>query len=121
MKHLSILLPVIIVCAMRPVMAQWVQTNGPEGGFINVIFNDPTSGYIFAGGNGFNKSSNNGATWTAANAGMDGNSSPVGVVRSGANLFAPSLDKVYFSTDNGNSWTLRGTVPAQVLSIGVVG
>ncbi len=104
-----------------PAFTQWVQTNGPEGGYINVIFNDVTSGNIFVGGNGFSKSGDNGVTWTNASSGMDGNSSPVAVVRSGANLFAASLDKVYFSTDNGNSWTLRGTVPAQVLSMGVIG
>ncbi|HCV44208.1 MAG TPA: hypothetical protein DGH68_12040 [Bacteroidetes bacterium] len=121
MRNTLLLLLPIVVIAIDPVMAQWVQTNGPEGGYTNVIFNDPASGYIFAGGNGFNKSSDNGVTWTAANAGMDGIASPVAVVRSGANLFAASTDKLYFSTDNGSSWALRSTVPAQVLSMGVVG
>ncbi len=120
MKNTLMALLAIAFCGVDPVMGQWTQTNGPEGGSISVIFNDATSGYIFAGGNGFNKSNTNGTTWTSANSGMDGAASPVAVVRSGANLFAASLDKVYYSTDNGNSWSLRGTVPAQVLSMGVI-
>ena len=39
-----------IMIANSIASAQWEQTNVPEGGFISVIFRDPTSGYIFAGG-----------------------------------------------------------------------
>ncbi|MEK9136655.1 MAG: hypothetical protein AAB393_05985, partial [Bacteroidota bacterium] len=94
MRCALILLLAIILCAIHSVTAQWAQTNGPEGGSTSVIFNDATSGYIFVGGNGFHRSNTNGATWTAANSGMDGVASPVAVVRSGANLFAASVDKV---------------------------
>src|SRR5436190_4435567 len=123
MKSLAIIIcAVALVATAQPTMAQWVKTNGPEGGYVSVIFNDPTSGYTFTGGNGFYRSSDNGVTWSETGSGLDGNASPVAVVRSGSNLFAASLDRVYLSTNNGDSWTLRNSgLTAQVLSMAAIG
>lgn len=117
MKYIA-LVWLIILPTFAP--AQWTKTSGPEGGAVSTIFNDPTSGYIFAGGNGIYRSSNNGATWSECSVGMNGNASPVAIVRSGSKLYAGSLNHVYVSSNNGDSWSLT-TVPAQVLSLGVIG
>ena len=80
MKHLYRILFLLFTIALSEhPAAQWVRTAGPEGGTIGVIFNDVTSGAIFAGGAGLYRSLDNGATWSEANAGMDGAATPRGV------------------------------------------
>jgi hypothetical protein len=44
--------------------AQWVQTNGPEGGTVGCIAGNGSDLYIGAEGNVYH-STNKGATWTA--------------------------------------------------------
>src|SRR3954470_2183101 len=85
--------------------AQW-QTNGPYGG---PIYTSATaSGKLFIGtGNGVFMSADNGATWTAANNGIE-RISIVTLTSDGTNLYAGgSADGVFFSSNNGASWTSR--------------
>lgn len=117
----SVAIACLLLLPAASTFGQWSRTNGPEGGYTSLLFHDPTSGYIFAGGNGFYRSRDNGATWSESNTGMDATASPVAMVRSGANLFTASLDKVYLSTDNGTTWTVRGSGLPQILSMGVIG
>lgn len=118
MNRIAAILISLAVCSTA--FAKWTKTKGPEGGFVSIIFNDPVSGSIFAGGNGFYQSTDNGATWSESNSGMDADASPIDMVRSGSDLYAASLSKVYRSTDNGNTWT-GSTVPSQVISLGTIG
>ncbi len=90
-------------------LSQWVKTNGPEGGSAGMVFYDPASGYVFVGGSGFYRSSDNGLNWSQCMVGMNGDDAPSTMVRSGSTLFAGSFDKVYVSTNNGDSWIQRSS------------
>ena len=83
--------------------AQWQQTNGPCGGYINCLAISGTN--IFAGTNGgVILSTNNGSSWSAVNTGLPPNTSVWSLAISGTIIFAGTLDGVFLSTDNGSSW-----------------
>ena len=90
--------------------AQWVQTNGPYGGYGLSFAVTPngtggTNLFLAAGDGGVYLSTNNGSRWTAVNNGLQGRYvSCVGSI--GSNVLAGTqIDGVYLSTDNGTSWT----------------
>lgn len=103
----SILLFVIFVITVfrntNTVVAQWVQTNRPEGGTIISIASDDTN--IFIGTSlGVFRSTDNGTTWEIANNGL-ANIGVMAFAVSGKNLLALNFIKgVFLSTDSGNSW-----------------
>jgi ligand-binding sensor domain-containing protein len=87
------------------IRAQW-ETHGPYGGSISSVLT--ASGAVYAGtGNGVFKSTDNGATYMAANKGM----MRVQVTSLSANtagIFAGTASNgVYFSSDNGATWSSR--------------
>ncbi|MEK9135710.1 MAG: FlgD immunoglobulin-like domain containing protein [Bacteroidota bacterium] len=100
------------VLLVGAVQAQWVQTNGPYGGFVNAIAVSGTN--LFAGtanfgvGDGVFLSTNNGTSWTAVNTGLS-NTSVLALALSGTNLFAGTSGGVFLSTNNGTSWTAVNT------------
>ena len=103
MKKLILL--TIVTLSVNIVSAQWVQTNGPNGGYIYSIVISGTN--IFAGtyGGGVFLSSDNGANWTAVNNGLT-NSYVRSLAISGTNIFAGTAGGgVFFSSDNGAHWT----------------
>jgi hypothetical protein len=62
---------IVIISAMsNQLMGQWIQTNGPEGGWIISFAVKDTS--LFAGtfGGGIYRSTDNGTSWTEANGGL---------------------------------------------------
>ena len=66
--------------------SQWVQTNGPYGGYVYSFAVSGTN--LFAGtGGGVFLSTNNGTSWTAVNTGLT-NSYVLSLAVSGTNLFA---------------------------------
>jgi hypothetical protein len=83
---------------------QWVQTNGPYGGYVYSLAVSGT--YLFAGtwGSGIFLSTNNGTSWTPVNAGLT-NPRVYTLSASGANLFAGTGGRVFLSSDSGTSWT----------------
>jgi photosystem II stability/assembly factor-like uncharacterized protein len=92
----------------KQLMAQWVQTNGPEGGHINCFAVSGTN--IFAGGTGgVFLSTNNGTNWTTPS--YPNNIGQVlSLAVSGTNLFAGGNHGwVRLSTDNGITWNPRNT------------
>jgi ligand-binding sensor domain-containing protein len=106
-KCLTILLSMVVICFISNLLnAQWVQTNGPEGGEAKCFTSIDT--ILFVGTEiGVFRSTNDGASWTST--GPEINNilslavSPAG--GSGMNLFAGTLGGgVWLSTDNGNSW-----------------
>jgi len=70
-----------------PILAQWVQTNGPYGGDVRCFAISGTN--LFAGtyGGGVFLSTNNGTSWTAVNTGLT-NPNVQSLAVSGTNLFA---------------------------------
>ncbi len=100
--------------------AQWVQTSGPCGGHVLSLAVSATN--LFAGtyGAGVFLSTNDGASWTAANTPFSGFSRMIQV---GTNLFAGTDLGVFLSTNNGQSWTAvsGGLTNATVLSLAVSG
>jgi hypothetical protein len=93
-----------------PILAQWVQTNGPYGGTVNCL--SPFQGTnLFAGtdGGGVFLSTNNGTSWTAVNTGLT-NTDVCPSPFQGTNLFAGTWGGgVFLSTNNGTSWTAVNT------------
>ena len=105
------------------VNAQWVQTNGPYGGFIEDIAISGNN--IFAGTSGSGGvylSTNNGTSWAAVNNGLT-NTSVQSLAVSGTNIFAGTQGGVFLSTNNGTSWTAvnHGLTNTSVLSLAVSG
>jgi photosystem II stability/assembly factor-like uncharacterized protein len=90
--------------------APWNKTAGPPGITINVIFK--TNNIVYAGTEtqGVFRSTDNGSSWQAANAGID-RASISDLNFSGGNLLAaakstcPTYNNVFKSTDNGATWT----------------
>jgi ligand-binding sensor domain-containing protein len=106
-----------------PSRAQWAQTNGPYGGFINCLAVVDTN--LFAGtyGGGVFRSADNGATWTAAGTGLT-NPCVLSLCTNGPNLFAGTDGAGAFrSTDNGSSWAEinAGLTNASVRALAVSG
>jgi hypothetical protein len=105
-KLLLILLLVWLGSNTAP--AQWVQTNGPYGGFVYSFAVSGTN--LFAGTfGGVFLSTNNGTSWTAVNNGLT-NTWVNALAVSGTNLFAGTNGGgVFLSTNNGTSWTSVNT------------
>src|SRR5688572_29238120 len=65
---------VALVLSLAPttndLYAQWI-SNGPYGGAMYAIETEGTNVYAGTGANGVFKSTDNGQTWTAANAGLE--------------------------------------------------
>lgn len=95
-----------------PVLAQWVQTNGPYGAHVRALVATP-GGTLFAalGTYGVYCSTDGGKSWTAVNTGMaDVEVTCLTIAPDDSTLFAgTSGDGVFRSTDDGESWTLMNS------------
>jgi hypothetical protein len=106
--------------------AQWVQTGGPPGGGAVCITAGPGGVDLFAGtAGGVFRSTDGGASWSAANKGLPGTWIE-GFVIFGPDLFAGTTEGVFRSTDNGATWvesnTGLGTSPhVAVMSLALLG
>jgi hypothetical protein len=101
----------VVFCLFTPtnsLHAQWIQTNGPYGGFVYSYALSGTN--LFAGTEGgVFLSTNNGTTWTAASTGLT-NTVVRALAVSGTNIFAGTDGGgVFLSTNNGTSWTAAST------------
>ncbi len=90
--------------------APWEKTAGPPGIQTNVIFKADNIVYAGTETQGVYKSTDNGLSWVAANAGIE-RTSIDDLIVSGPNLLAaakadcPTLLNVFKSTDSGVTWT----------------
>ncbi len=106
--RISILL-VVTVTATKQLPAQWVQTNGPFGGFIQCFAVSPNNAggmNIFVGtrGGGIFFSTNSGARWVSVNSGLT-NLDVVSLAVANSNIFAGTRGGgVFLSTNDGTNW-----------------
>jgi hypothetical protein len=104
---------VVSLLACHLAMAQWTQSNGPDGGPVSMISVNTSNGYAFAVANGtLVRSTDAGASWTPLINDLPGNLTAVTVGSFGTNtyLFAtgtPALVYFFHSTDYGDSWTSK--------------
>jgi photosystem II stability/assembly factor-like uncharacterized protein len=84
--------------------AQWVQTAGPGGGYIEALA--VSGANIFAGtGDGVFLSADHGKSWKAANSGLPADTSVNCFAVAGTKLFAgTAYSGIFLSTDNGATW-----------------
>ena len=122
LRHISYVgFPCMLYCLFfraNLLQAQWVQTNGPYGGYaycLAVSRNGTGGTNLFAGtGFGVFLSTNDGVSWIERSAGLTHTYvralavSPNG--SGGTNVFAGTYDGgVFLSTDDGTSWTAVNT------------
>ncbi|MDD5361999.1 MAG: T9SS type A sorting domain-containing protein [Ignavibacteria bacterium] len=96
---------IVLICLLllfsTNLKSQWIQTNGPRGGWVRCLAISGSN--LFAGthGGGVFRSTNNGASWTAVNNGLT-NQTIYSLAVSGTNIFAGTADSgVFLSTNNG--------------------
>lgn len=84
--------------------AQWQQTKGTYGGYVNCMVSDGDN--IFAGtNNGIYFSNDNGNSWTAINNGFPSNLIVNSIAINGTTIYAgTSGNGIYLSENSGNSW-----------------
>jgi hypothetical protein len=116
MRTHSICLAVVVLLLGPSASAQWVQTNGPYGGDVRCFAVIPAEGggtpMLFVGTycGGVFRSTNNGASWTAANIGLTHPAisalavCPVPGGTGAPMLFAGTCGGIFRSTDAGATW-----------------
>jgi len=88
----------------------WTPQTTPQALSFAIWFNNPSVGFV-GGGGALNKTTNGGTIWdtTSALPGIAGISSITGL---GTRWWAARQDSnIYYSDDNGSSWTLQYTAP----------
>ena len=99
--------------------AQWTQTTGPYGDFVNCFTR--IGGDIFAAGGGVIISPDNGSTWTESSTGLEG-LIITALAGSGTSLLAGTYDGgVFITTDKVANWTQTSLIHGQVNSLTVNG
>ncbi len=100
----SLFVMICVFTGTTPLLAQWVQTNSPQGFQIQCLAASGTN--LFAGDyqDGVFLSTDNGRSWTGVDSGLT-NRNVRSLVVMGANLFAGTGGGVFLSTNNGTSWT----------------
>ena len=127
MKHLIFpTLLAVAICSISTLAdAQWVYTNGPSvppgssGSYVNCFAVSGTK--LFAGTyGGVFLSTDSGASWTAVNIGLVGDTVVSALVASGTELWAGTLDGVFHSTNYGTIWAGPLT-PGPVFALAIFG
>ena len=103
-KNILFLFIAILFLANQEGYAQWVQTNGPEGGFCHIIATNGNN--IFANvSDNFLLSTDNGFNWNLINNGLPDTIRVNTIAFNGDSIFI-GIDKsgIFLSTDNGSNW-----------------
>ena len=103
------------------VLSQWIKTTGPPGINVNTFFN--SGSFVFAGtsSKGVFRSSNQGASWTAVNSGLE-NATVFSFTKDQTYLYAGTNRGVYRSSNNGVSWAAANNgIETQLVTNMVIG
>ena len=105
MKRFAFLLLISFITSVCT-KAQWVQTNGPSGGFTNEIFKIDTIMIVSAGNGGIYRSTNYGENWLQSTSGLPDDASIQVLTADSGVLFAGVYGNgIYKSNDLGKSWS----------------
>lgn len=110
-------IPGILLLANQAV-AQWTQTNGPEGGYPMSFVTIGSTIYAGSFAGGVFRSTNSGDNWSWAGTGLPNGTQVRSLAVDGAVMYAGLSSRVYKSTNGGDTWSLSGsgipstTVPA---------
>lgn len=124
MRHIRIILMTFMLsfAFASKVVPQWVQTNGPYGGYITAFAVGGED--IFAGtsSSGVFHSNNGGRNWEASNTRLT-NPCIHALAINGTNLLAGTDGGIFLSTNNGAGWTAinSGLTETSVQSLAVSG
>ncbi len=84
--------------------SQWTQTNGPYGGNVFNIFVTPESTLYAAAPSGIYRREADATAWTLINTEIPTDASRVPMAAHGDTLYIVSTDKIFASSDNGDTW-----------------
>ncbi len=107
-RHFVLSILLLFIMETPCLFAQWRQTNGPYGGDVTCLTENGTA--IFAGtnGGGIFRSTDNGASWSAASTGLT-NTNISALAVDGSDIFAGTTGNyhagVFVSSDDGDTWT----------------
>lgn len=111
---------------IKPNKDDWIQTNGPYGGYIRVIYITP-DGVLFAGTDsaGIFRSTDLGNSWIPVNTGLDydpgeGYISIAALAQKRNMLYAGTSSGLYASPNGGDTWHHAPTLQKRVSVSGVV-
>ena len=101
----SISIPLFIILFTINLQAQWVQTNGPNGGNVSAIVWDESRIYVGLSNGGVHISGDNGVSWTRSNNGLPVTLQVQAMLVKDQCVFVGLLNwKVYVSSDYGQTW-----------------
>jgi photosystem II stability/assembly factor-like uncharacterized protein len=109
---------VVLINISTKLQAQWVQTNGPQGGYVECFDFDST--FVFAGtlGSGVFRSTDAGSSWNSSGL---ANHAVYAILKAGSHRLAATNTGVFLSSDDGSSWTAANsgltTQPIATLSV----
>ncbi len=123
MRYISLFVALTLLASVNvePSLAQWEETNGTEGGYVNCFA--VNGGNLFVGTTtGIYCSTNGGTDWSVVDTLMT-NTDILSLVAGGSNLFAGTFRGVMRSTDEGATWASidSGMTNTDVLSLAVSG
>jgi hypothetical protein len=114
---------IAVVCLLTTINladAQWTQTNGPFGGYVNALAVSGTTLLTGLANGSIYRSVDHGTSWTLLNAGMTKSSIHV-IAASGTSIYAGTDLGLFLSTNDGQSWTKTDLEREIVISFAVSG
>jgi photosystem II stability/assembly factor-like uncharacterized protein len=107
MKFLYTLILIFLTLAGN-INAQWSKVNSLSQNSLNDLFIEGNNFYVSSTQGGFYRSTDAGAAWTAINTNLTGDAlRAYQIVKIETNLWAATVDGVYKSTNNGDTWVKK--------------